>query len=160
MCGLFGPTNLGFGDEHWTDFIALRELIGARDEDSIWLSSVPIPKSDILLGDPGYDRIKFADVPDFETIHPLSTIRQRFTNEVLQSAKALSEGDILVLALVGHGLEDGVFLTDEEPFRKADLELCIQGTKGIIWLISTACFSGAWISPYWWLLAASGLDEM
>ena len=162
VCGLLGPTNLGFGAEHWmaTDFIALRELIGARDKDSIWLSSVPIPKTDVLLGDPGCDRIKFADIPDFETIHPLLTIRQRFTNEVFQSAKALSEGDILVLVLVGHGLEDGVFLINEEPFRKADLELCVQGSKGIIWLISTACYSGAWTSPCWWLLAASGPDEM
>lgn len=75
----------------------------------------------------------------------------------------LSEDDVLVLFLAGHGDPNGVFKIGDEDdslsLSKAELERALGNTKATVWLSNTACYSGAWESPKWTLLAASEADE-
>lgn len=55
-------------------------------------------------------------------------------------------------------------LVDDEngnlyDLTKAQLEDVLGNTKATVRLISTACYSGAWESPKWALLAAAEADE-
>ena len=51
-----------------TDFVALRELMGARQDKSLWFCSTSLRASGkFLFGDPACDRIQFPP-PDFETV--------------------------------------------------------------------------------------------
>ena len=74
VCGLLGTYNIEGGtmqdDDFWmaTDFIALRHLLGARDDLSKWFCGKPIrTQRRFLLGDPACDQIVF-DPPPFETV--------------------------------------------------------------------------------------------
>ena len=60
VCGLLGTYSieghsLGADDDFWMamDFVALRQLIGAHDKQSLWLCGKPISRQrELLLGDP------------------------------------------------------------------------------------------------------------
>lgn len=166
VCGLLGTTS---ALDHWmaTDFVVLRELIGDHDHRNIWLCGKSYRSETFLLGDPACDRIVF-DPPVFETVivEP-AVLPWRYLYEVSKAAWTLSEEDVLVLVLAGHGDPGGVFkigdIDDENgslyDLTKAQLEDVLGDTKATVWLISTACYSGAWESPKWTLLAAAEADE-
>jgi len=166
VCGLLGTTRIKYGSDFWmgTDFVVLRELIGAHEDRSIWLCGTPIRKDSFLLGDPVCDRIVFVP-PPFEAVYeePPIRLRTRYLLEVGTRAATLSRKDILVLVLVGHGERDGVFIIGDDnqecKLRKPELEECVRGTKGTIWLINTACHSREWESPHWFLFAATEADQ-
>jgi hypothetical protein len=65
----------------------------------------------------------------------------------------------MVLVLVGHGEEGGKFVIGDKDHNcrltKLDLEASVRRTKAKVWLISTACYSREWESPFWSLLAAA-----
>ena len=166
VCGLLGATSMF---DHWmaTDFVVLRELICNRDHRNIWLCGTSICLETFLLGDPVCDRIVF-DPPLFETAckKPPAVLRYKYLTEVTKVALTLSEEDVLVLILAGHGDLDGVFKIGDIDeggnvckLTKVELEESLGDTKATVWLISTACYSGAWESPKWTLLAAAQTDE-
>jgi hypothetical protein len=163
ICGLLGATS---AFDHWmaTDFVVLRELIGDRDDRNIWLCGTSIRLETFLLGDPACDRI--FDPPPFETVCEEDPVmlRASFLFKVAKVALTLSEEDVLVLVLAGHGALGGVFKIGDEDgnvceLTKGELEKFLGDTKATVWLINTACFSGAWESPKWTLLAAAQADE-
>jgi hypothetical protein len=173
VCGLLGTYNIEGGptqdDDFWmaTDFIALRQLLGARDDLSEWFCGKPIrTQRGFLLGDPACDRIVF-DPPPFETVldvepQPLAV---SFLIAVSKASSRLSDGDTLVIVLVGHGDDQShAFVVGDEnqhfQLKKETLEQVVRGTKGNILVISTACFSGSWKSEHWTLLAAAGPDQL
>jgi hypothetical protein len=155
-------------DDIWMaiDFIALRQLLGARDDLSKWYCGTPIRvQRDFLLGDPAYDRIVF-DPPLFETVLDVKPklLASEFLSAVAKASSRISAGDILVIVLAGHGDEEDHSLvvgegSQRHKLEKEELECCVRGTKGDILVISTACFSGSWTSSHWTLLAAAGPDE-
>ena len=49
--------------------------------------------------------------------------------------------------------------TKLENLTRAELEMALGETKATVWLINTTCYSGAWESPKWTLLAAAQADE-
>ena len=164
VCRLLGTTN---ALDHWmaTDFVVLRELIGDRDHRNIWLCGTSILLQTFLLGDPACDRMIF-DPPLFETVceKPPAVLRYKYLTEVTKAALTLSEEDVLVLILAGHGELGSVFKIGDEDgnaceLTKAELEESLGDTKATVWLISTARYSGAWESPKWTLLAAAQADE-
>ena len=77
------------------------------------------------------------------------------------AASELKNGEVLVLVLAGHGEEgSGSFkIGDKEILTKKDMEIHVEGTKGTVFLITAACYSGTWASEHWTLLAAAGPDE-
>jgi hypothetical protein len=174
VCGLLGTTYItGVNgpkeqDDHWMaiDFVALRHLIGARDEHSKWLCGTPIRTNrGFVFGDPACDRIIF-DPPPFETVREPSSLNLDYVINVREASSLLSAGDTLVLVLVGHGDADDhhSFLIGDNPnscvrLTKTQLEWAVHGTKGDILLISTACYSGSWKSQYWTLLAAAEANQ-
>ena len=166
VCGLLGTTS---ASDHWmeTDFVVLRKLIGDLDHRNIWLCGTSFRFEKILLGDPACDRIVF-DPPAFETVivEPTVVLKWRYMFEVSRAASTLSEEDVLVLVLVGHGDPNDVFKIGDEDhdsslydLTKAEVEHALGDTKASVWLISRACYSGAWESPKWTLLAAAEADE-
>ena len=164
VCRLIGTTS-AFDDWVATDFVVLRELIGDRHHRNIWPCGTSIRLETFLLGKPACDRIVF-DPPLFETVCEIpAVLRFRYMFEVAKVALTLCEDDVLVLVLAGHGEVDGAFkIGDDEDgndceLTKAELEASLGDTKAIVWLISTACFSGAWESPKWTLLAAAQANE-
>ena len=172
VCGLLGTYNIEGGptqdDDFWmaTDFIALRQLLGARDDLSEWFCGKPIrTQRGFLLGDPACDRIVFDPHPFEIVLHvEPQPLAMSFLAAVSQASSRLSDGDTLVVVLVGHGdhQSHGFVIGDENQrfeLNKETLELFVRGTKGNILLISTACFSGSWKSEHWTLLAAAGPDQ-
>ena len=166
VSGLLGATS---AFDHWmaTHFVVLRELIGDCNDRNIWLCGTSIRSEPFLLGDPACDRIVF-DPPLFETVYegPPFTLRAMYLAAVTKAALSLSEGDVLVPVLAGHGEPGGVFRVggDEDgndcsKLRKGELEASLCNTNATVWLISTACYSGAWESPKWTLLAAAQAEE-
>ncbi|KAF8228268.1 hypothetical protein L208DRAFT_1292530 [Tricholoma matsutake] len=157
-------------DDHWMaiDFVALRHLIGARDNHSEWLCRTTIRTNrGFFLGDPACDRIVF-NPPPFETVFsgPPRILALKYLFAVNKASSLLSAGDTLVLVLVGHGDADNqhsFFVGDNSnsyyQLAKNDLEEAVHATKGHILLISTACFSGSWKSQYWTLLAAAKAEQ-
>lgn len=143
----------------------LRELIGDRDHRNIrLLCGVSIRLETFLSGDPARDRIVF-EPPLFETICETrpAVLRYHYLTKVTQVALTLSEEDVLVLILAGHGELGGVFKIGEAEniceLTKDELEASLGNTKATVWLISTACYSETWESPKWTLLAAAQADE-
>jgi hypothetical protein len=155
-------------DDDWmaTDFIALRQLLGARDDLSEWFCGKPIRmQRGFLLGDPACDRIVF-DPPPFETVLDVEPelLAMSFLVAVSKASSRLSDGDTLVIILVGHGDDQGhAFVVGDErrhfELKKEVLEHFVRGTKGNTLVITTACFSGSWKSAHWTLLAAAGPDQ-
>jgi hypothetical protein len=151
-----------------TDFVAIRHLLGARDDVSTWLCGASIREAGkFLLGDPGCDRIVF-DPPLFETVCPVTPTKlcAKYLIKVNEVSSKLSTGDVLVLVLVGHGSETtGSFIVGDpgegthRELEKEALEECVSGTKGEVVLISSACFSGGWESPHWSLITAAGANQ-
>ncbi|KIM48438.1 hypothetical protein M413DRAFT_7372 [Hebeloma cylindrosporum] len=164
VCGLLGiPSAL----DRWvaTDFAVLRDLIDDRDDRNIWLRCASNRSESVLLGDPTCDRIVF-DPPKFETVESSPVeLRARDLVEVCHAARTLSEEDVLILVLVGDGEGDGVFIIGNDgdendcELSKEELELALRNVKATVWLINTACYSGAWESPKWTLLAAAQDDD-
>jgi hypothetical protein len=111
-----------------TDFVVLRELIAGRDDRSYWLCGTSIRKDSetFLLGDPACDRILFQP-PPFETVHqaPPIALRAKYLNEVNMRAANLTKEDVMVLVLVGHGEDGGIFVIGDEDnnCRLTKLEL-------------------------------------
>jgi hypothetical protein len=94
-------------DDNWmaTEFIAIRELIGARDDRSVWFCGTPIRRrKGFLLGDPACDRIVFNPKP-FETVSETEPkcLAAKFLVAVATASVKLSAGETLVVVLVGHG---------------------------------------------------------
>jgi hypothetical protein len=167
VCGLLGSADIASnGEELWqaTDFVALRELIGAHGDKSIWLCSAPIHTcGNIILGDPACDRLQF-NPPTFETVVPVEELLVVYLLEVNRAALKLKHSEILVLVLVGHGdPATGSFIVGDNEMQgiltKKLLEHAVTRTKGTIFLLSTACYSGSWESPCWTLLAAAASHE-
>jgi hypothetical protein len=111
VCGLLGTYSVGdtpgADDDFWmaTDFVALRQLIGAHDEQSLWLCRRPIIRQrELLLGDLSCDRMVF-DPPPFETLRETdpASLAIEFLVAVTEASGKLSSGDTLVVVLVGHG---------------------------------------------------------
>jgi hypothetical protein len=171
-CGLLGTYSVGAnGSDKWmaTDFVALRQLIGARDDLSAWYCGTSIREAgDFLLGDSGCDRIAF-NPPPFETVclGPPVDLFVEFLLKVKELSSELSRGDILYLVLAGHGSEaTGSFVVGDLGEGGADVELkkemlekAVEGTKGTVKLINTACFSGRWKSSHWQLAVAAGANQ-
>jgi hypothetical protein len=162
VCGILGTTRVDDSDL-WmaTDFVAIRELLGAHDEMSIWLCGTPICRgSQFLLGDPACDWIVF-DPPPFEQLwHEPVDLYAEYLHQVQSMGLKLRTEDILVLVSVGHGCPvDGSFEigNDESSIRlrKERLEGILHSKKGKVFVITTACFSGSWVSTHWTLLAAA-----
>jgi len=167
VCGILGSADIASnGEDLWQaiDFVALRQLIGARDDKSIWLCGAPIHTcGNIILGDPACDRFQL-NPPTFERVMPVEELRDEYLLEVLKAALKLKRSDILVLVLVGHGDPSaGSFIIGEKEMQsmltKKLLERAVTETKGTIFLINTACYSGSWESPCWTLLAAAASHE-
>ena len=173
VCGLLGTYNIEGGptldNDYWmaTDFIALRQLLGARDDLSQWFCGKPIRmQRGFLLEDPACDHIVFDPLP-FETVLDVKPqgLAISFLLAVSKASLRLSDGDALVIILVGHGDDRNhafVVGDDNQHFEleKESLELSVHGTKGDVFvIISTACFSGSWKSTHWTLLAAAGPDQ-
>lgn len=139
-----------------TDFIALRQLLGARDDLSEWFCGKPIrTQRGFLLGDPACDRIVF-DPPPFETVLDVEpqSLAMSFLIAVSKASSRLSGQDTLVIVLVGHGDDQShAFMVGDGnqhfELKKETLEQVVRGTKGNILVISTACFSGSWKSEHW-----------
>lgn len=149
-----------------TEWVAIRHLLGARDDLSMWLCGTSIRDAgNFLLGDPCCNRIVFSPPPFEEVCHKddPTGLRARYIGEVAKVSSRLSTGDVLVLVLAGHGDENGAFIIGDEKadceLRKGELEAVLEGTKGDILLINTSCFSGSWESPSWKLIAAAGADQ-
>lgn len=149
-----------------TDFVAIRHLLGVRDDLSTWLCGTSIRGAgNFLLGDPCCDRIVFNPPPFEEVCHEddPTSLRARYIIEVAKVSSRLSTGDILVLVLAGHGEDNGAFVIGDEKtsceLRKGELEAALRGTKGNVVLINTACYSGSWESASWDLIAAAGADQ-
>jgi hypothetical protein len=171
VCGLLGTYNIEGGptqdDDFWmaTDFIALRQLLGARDDLSEWFCGKPIrTQRGFLLRDPACDRIVF-NPPPFETVLDVEPLAVSFLIAVSKASSRLSDRDTLVIVLVGHGDDQShAFIVGDENqhfgLKKETLEQVVRGTKGNILVISTACFSGSWKSEHWTLLAAAGPDQV
>lgn len=148
------------------DLVAIRELIGARDDMSIWLCGTPIRRGRrFLLGDPDCDRIAF-NPPPFETLLSAEPngLAIKFLIAVMKKSDRLSAGETLVIVLVGHGEDDHSFTVGGDGRQnckicKEQLEESVGHAKGNILVIITACHSGSWMSPHWTLLAATGLDK-
>ena len=107
VCGLIGTTSRL---DHWmaTDFVVLRELFQVGDHNrNIWLCGTSFCSKTFLLA---CDRIVF-DPQVFETVfvEPTAALRWRYLFEVSKAASTLSEEDVLVLVLAGHGDPQGVF---------------------------------------------------
>jgi hypothetical protein len=88
-----------------TDFVALRQLIGAHNERSLWFCGKPISQQkEILLGDPSCDHMVF-DPPSFETLRETNptSLASEFIAAVTKASGKLSAVDTLVVVLVGHG---------------------------------------------------------
>jgi hypothetical protein len=172
VCGLLGtydiedfPTS---DDDYWMaiDLVAIRELIGACDDTSIWLCGTPIRRGrPFLLGDPDCDRIAF-NPPPFETLLSAEPngLAIKFLIEVTKKSERLSAGETLVIVLVGHGEDDHSFIVGGDgrqncKIHQEQLENSVGHAKGNILVIITACYSGSWTSPHWTLLAATGPGE-
>jgi hypothetical protein len=75
ICGLLGTTSVTdelSDDDHWmaTDFVAIRQLLGVKDELSVWLTGTPIrTQRGFLLGDLAYSPQDPLRPPPFETVH-------------------------------------------------------------------------------------------
>jgi hypothetical protein len=166
VCGLLGTYSIedtpSADDDYWmaTDFVALRQLIGASDESSLWLCGTPIRRQrGFLLGDPTCDRIVFDPGP-FETVREIEPnhLASEFLIAVTKVSDRLSAGETLVVVLVGHGNDqnhsfivgegDGSHPQDYRLYKEV-LEACVRDTKGEILVIST----------HWTLLAATGPDQ-
>ena len=173
VCGLLGTYNIKGGptwqdnDHHWmvTDFIALRQLLGAHDSLGEWFCGKPIQmQKGFLLGDPVCNRIVFNPAP-FETVLDVEPqlLAISFLVAVSKASSKLSDGDTLVIILVGHGDQSHAFVVGDEnqhfELKKESLEHSVHGTKGNILVISTACLSGSWKSMHWTLLAAARPDQ-
>jgi hypothetical protein len=148
-----------------TDFVAIRQLLGAHDDLSTWFCGTSIrTQKGFLLGDPACDRIVF-EPPLFETTVEPKLLEITFTSKVREASLMLSAGDTLVIVLVGHGDDDeGSFVIGNRSeygrLRKEELEVCVHGAKGNILVINTACYSGRWKSEHWTLLAAARQDQL
>ena len=172
VCGLLGTYDIEdfptATDDYWMaiDFVAIRELIGACDDMSIWLCGTPIRRGRrFLLGDPDCDRIAF-NPPPFETLLSAEPngLAIEFLIEVTKKSERLSAGETLVIVLVGHGEDDRSFTVGGDgrqncKIRKEQLEKSVGHAKGNILVIITTCHSGGWTSPHWTRLAATGPDE-
>jgi hypothetical protein len=133
VCGLLGTTDIEHDDWMATDFVVLQELIGARDDRSYWLCGTSIRNLDsatFLFGDPACDRIVFQP-PPFETVLqvPPIALRAEYLTEVANRAPNLTGEDVMVLVLVGHGEEGGVFVIGDEDnscrLTKLELEVAV-----------------------------------
>jgi hypothetical protein len=132
-----------------TEWVAIRHLLGARDDLSTWLCGTSIRNAgNFLLGDPCCDRIVFN--PPFEEVchkDDPTGLRAKYVGEVAKVSSRLSTGDVLVLVLAGYGDENGAFIIGDEKadceLRKEELEAVLGGTKGDVLLINTSCFSGS-----------------
>ncbi|KDR80515.1 hypothetical protein GALMADRAFT_240808 [Galerina marginata CBS 339.88] len=156
-CALLGNNNLWFE----TDFVVFHDLLGAPAESSIWLRGTEIrSEREFLVGDPACDQIIF-NPPSFETVHvdEDESLKTRYLVEVRHRASTSSADDTLVLLLVGHGNQNGVFEVGTDKLKIKELERSVRGTKGTVFLITTACYSGAWQSPLWTLIAAAEANE-
>jgi hypothetical protein len=149
-----------------TEWVAIRHLLGARDELSTWLCGTSIRDAgNFLLGDPCCDRIVFNPPPFEEVCHKdePTGLRAKYLIEVAKVSSRLSTGDVLILVLAGHGDKNGVFMIGDEKadceLRKEELEVVLEGTKGDVLLINTSCYSGSWESPSWKLIAAAGAGQ-
>ena len=144
----------------------LREHICDRDHRNILLlCDASIRLETFLSEDPASDRIVF-EPPLFETLCETrpAVLRYHYLTKVTQVALTLSEEDVLVLILAGHGELGGVFKIGDEAeniceLTKDELEASLGNTKATVWLISTACYSETWESPKWTLLTAAQADE-
>jgi hypothetical protein len=172
VCGLLATYDIEdiptAQDDYWMaiDFVAIRELIGARDDMSVWICGSSIRRNrGFLLGDPACDRIVFDPLP-FErllSVEP-ATLAVKFLIEVTKKSEKLSAGETLVIVLVGHGEKDHSLLVGGEgrknyEIRKDELEDCVSNAKGDVLVIITACYSGGWTSSCWTLLAATAPGE-
>ena len=143
-------------DDYWMaiDFVAIRELIGACDDMSTWLCGTSIRRERrFYLGDPDCDHIVF-NPPPFETLLPVepSGLAIEFLVEVAKKSERLSAGETLVVVLVGHGEEDHSFTVGGDnrqncKIYKEQLEKSVDGAKGDVLVIITACYLGSWKSP-------------
>src|SRR5258707_306604 len=168
VCGLLGTTSVAVERDKWiaTEWVAIRHLLGARDELSTWLCGTSIRDGgNFLLGDPCCDRIVFNPPPFEEVCHKdkPTGLRAKYLIEVAKASSRLSTGDVLILVLAGHGDKNGVFMIGDEKadceLRKEELEVALEGTKGDVLLINTSCYSGSWESPSWKLIAAAGAGQ-
>jgi hypothetical protein len=170
VCGLLATHRITAEtrDDMWmaADFVAIRELIAAPKELSRWICGCPLPSGPFLLGDPACDRIVF-DPPHFEEVHQVEAeeLAINFFVAVQSAARKIRAEDTLVIVLVGHGHESASALhvtssTSSCRFHKTSLEAAVEGVKGCVILISTACYSGQWASESWMLFtAAKGNEE-
>jgi hypothetical protein len=173
VIGLLASTALRFN--HWqaTDFVALSALLDCPEENSSWLCGEQIRNGPgFLLGDPSCDRIIFEPPPFeeiFDTLEPIGTIKKllQFRNAYLRRIRdlipKLTPDDSLFLVICGHGSDrGGVFLGNVDnhvAFYRVDVEDALVGCTAKVYLITTACFSGAWKSQQWDLVAAAGVDQ-
>ena len=172
-CGIL--TSMSLDEDHWqvVDFVALRWMLGCPDENSFWLCAEEIcSRPAFFLGDPASDR-KLFEAPRFEEVYgttgTLSTedldhFWEVYLARVSLLARRLDSDDTLYIVLCGHGSPRGCLLIgDDYDFVEAwpsSLASAVIGCKANIHVITLACNSDNWASPYWRLLSLAPEDRV
>ncbi|KAJ6482907.1 hypothetical protein C8R47DRAFT_1073486 [Mycena vitilis] len=168
--GLLGTTDLP--DDWWiaTDFLVWKELL-ADSYHSTWFSAVNLAavQTPVILGDPFADRLDFAlDITGITSSPDSVTLKLDFLDELREMVPRLRSDDALVLVICSHGDEEngnvvlGGGIQPTEQLKKAHVEKLLRGCKvpqDRVYLVSTACYSGSWVSDRWTLLAAAAADQ-
>lgn len=161
---------------------------GYDAERSVWLTGKNLTKSQYLFGDPAAPRICLppptihavsSHKPAEKTLP--EALKLQFITDVTTVRQSLKPGDTLVIGIWGHGIypttdiavgsadnpDELVFLSKsdvEEALDRGTMQPSLRRNHTIavdvdVFLISGACFSGAWKSKGWTLLAASRSHE-